>query len=761
MNYEVYLDMLSKIGDDYDLFIKQYNDTFLVGTRSLETQQAYLDRMASLYTDTVKLLDKLKNCAIKYDDDMQPHIKDTLLFTAYSDFMKKHDHIDKFVEAVNRANINKEADIANVKNLTVLNRKALIENDPELLNRANEGKLNVYMSNADNTVTEEQRKGIADFERWLYRNCDKTGISLLGGKSKRDFVNEFVKLPTRVKLNTLYLLQNGKDKTAQTDEDLKKSQKSYVPKLSKIKDKMIKSKAKVWTRFNGTQFNWKKLQQTISIAKDKEEELKAFTFDEIDIRTGMLTDEDVEDIEREDAVYQVEQYELIKPEKLIELDAEIKNADDVKKRFESNEKVYESVRVDKITNTGSIKSADSLNHLYQAVSYSNYAKSGVEKGVGMIKPIAGNASKILNAVGNSASWAAGTLMLAVDGLNLNNIRARIKKMGQVINEGKSLLSDIVSKLKESNSDLFKKDIKTEDGFDVIPGMMLASLSKEELESLSPQDKELYDLGMDLRSQVAIAKQDYQEASRHESIAEKLVGIDITQLAIAGCSFIPGAQPVTLVVGGLGTAYYFKLLYDNEKLSQKDQQEALDQTIKTDNLIEEAKKNLNLRKDMLDKPEDIKKIDALLEDEKAIKEQIRSEIVTENNYVDLRAWYLANKGNQMVHLVDLADKYKNRLENRAEEISDEIAKKKQDLINKVRNKIKGNSEEMLQAVNKSESDAKEKAIEKSPERAEAKTEVKVVDKERISVKDLQEASKHDYITSKENNKQKQDLEIKSL
>lgn len=157
--------------------------------------------------------------------------------------------------------------------------------------RVDAGK--AYSFAGDTTITPEQKKGLEKFQLWLQRNCDKTGLKGikygLGKKGPvRNFAEEFMKLPARVQLKALFLLETGKRKSPNEYSDNIESQ-SYVPSLDKLKDTMIASKFKVFRRLNGSQFYWNKLEEAVGIAKQSEEKLKKLS-DDPELKTK-LSDE--------------------------------------------------------------------------------------------------------------------------------------------------------------------------------------------------------------------------------------------------------------------------------------------------------------------------------------------------------------------------------------------------------------------------------------------------------------------------------------
>lgn len=721
---------LDEMERSYELFMKQYNKSYLRGTRSEKTEQAYLDRMARLYSSAVNAYNDIRQAAFSYDSNTKKiKVKDKALYEELGFFLDNHKHFKEFTQsAIRGINMRREANTA-IKQVVMANIKAKKENNVKLQEAVNENKHRIFMSSDDNTLSAEQKNGIAEFEKWLYRNCDKTGFKILsGGRSKRDFANEFVKLPARVKLNALYLLQTDKRKEAETDEDLKNSQKSFIPNLSKLKDKMIRNKGKIWTRFDGSHLMWEKLQQSISMSLDKVNELEKLTANAIDDISYDLSDLNVENDELDKNINASELFDELETLN----DGIHKDVKDIN----GGRKVYENISADDIENEGKIKASAGLGYTGKGITFLKGGKSGFEFGYSQFKTFSDGATKGLNLAGNGASAAGSVVTIAVDGLGLSNIRERISKMGHVLKDGSKMLSDIVDRLKESNSGLFAGKKYGDEGFGIVPGDMLEKLTKEQVESLSKDDKELYKVGMELYSQVKTAKQDYEEAKRHKDVKAKMVAVDVGQAVIAGVSFIPGSQVATLPAGMIGSAYYAKLMNENEELVREDHRVALDNIIKTDERVKEAKDNLRARKENIKNSSDLKKIDKLLADDNRIKDKIRSEVVTENNFADAREWYRADKTRQIVNLMELKGKYSGTDEIKIEGLDDanldNKQKEKKSFINTIKQRIKGNSEEMLDALNKSEKDVQKKLVEK----------------EKISSKDIGDNSKNVPKTQKQ-------------
>lgn len=129
----------------------------------------------------------------------------------------------------------------------------------------------------DTTVDPKAVEGVKNFQKWLYRNCDKGGVGILGGEgSVRRFAEEFSKKPLRVQLKTLYLIETNQRKHP-SPEDTKNSQNGYIPNLDHLKDRMIATKFKFWKRLSGSQFYWHKLSESLKIAEADQTELAAYS----------------------------------------------------------------------------------------------------------------------------------------------------------------------------------------------------------------------------------------------------------------------------------------------------------------------------------------------------------------------------------------------------------------------------------------------------------------------------------------------------
>ena len=149
------------------------------------------------------------------------------------------------------------------------------------LNNKIEDPAGNYGLDKDTTVTEQQKEGLRTFHRWLQKHCDTAGIQKKGFGSNgpvRNYAEEFMKLPARVQLKALFLLETGKRKDPKETADNRDSQNdSYVPNMKDIRSTMVASKFKFFKRFNGGQFYWSKLQDAVEIAKESEESLKAYS----------------------------------------------------------------------------------------------------------------------------------------------------------------------------------------------------------------------------------------------------------------------------------------------------------------------------------------------------------------------------------------------------------------------------------------------------------------------------------------------------
>ena len=117
------------------------------------------------------------------------------------------------------------------------------------------------------SISGEQMKGLKDISRWMLRNMNKTGIA---GSSKSQFVQNYIlNQPARLKLCAYYLVETDARKLSGESlrEAIVESQSSsYVPNLERFKDKMVASKFKFWKRFDGSQFYWEKLSESMQYA---------------------------------------------------------------------------------------------------------------------------------------------------------------------------------------------------------------------------------------------------------------------------------------------------------------------------------------------------------------------------------------------------------------------------------------------------------------------------------------------------------------
>lgn len=709
MTIDRYKMILEDIEKDYDLMEKQFKNSFLKGTGTEKEEKAKLDRMARLYMPSLKRLEKMLQYAYSVDENNNVHIKDEVYFLHYVDFLKKHPHLDLFKKAAHDGMKLHQAGMKSLQNVISAQVNAVTEEDYKQVEK---DKNTIFMSNEDYTLTSDQRKGIAEFEKWLFRNCDKTGLKMMGGGvSKRDFANEFVNLPARMKLNALYILQNKKGLNELTDAEKDESQLTYVPDLKKIKGKIISNSLKVWERFSGEQFKWDAVQQAVQLSKQNEYEIKKYTFNKIDEKCDdpktfmdnlVMDDEPKPFLNRE----AIETLESLNSKTTIDKD-----------KLNDGTPVQNEIKIDEIADNGKKKTATNFGYASYGMTGVGILKSGVEFIVNYVNPIAEDTTKTLENIGTGISFVSGALTVISDRINYSNIKSRIEKMGEVIKKGAGTITKIAEKLKVDTKP------KEFDGFEVIPSDEFENITEEQVKNFKGEDKELYQLGLAIKSQIDIAKQDYQEAKRHKSVAYKRMWLDAAK---TGTVFISGGLPVTIAIGGIGFGLGKALDNENEELNREDYRRAFDKKVHTDLMVNKAKENIKERKKHIVTVGDEQDLDKYLADENAIKDKIRSEIVTENNFADVREWYRADKAGQVIQLINLKDKYKNTdkfindtddkldksvvnlAELEKENKPDKLDKETEDKINLIKalkKEIATNSEEMLDALDKSEESGK--------------------------------------------------------
>lgn len=148
-----------------------------------------------------------------------------------------------------------------VGGISGLIRKGIKDAGEDVLGEGNEE----LESNA--SISGGQMKGLKDISRWMLRNMDKTGII---GDSKAQFVQNYIlRQPARLKLCAYYLVETDARKLSgeKLREAVVESQSSrYVPNLERFKSKMLATKFKFWKRFDGSQFYWEKLSESMRYA---------------------------------------------------------------------------------------------------------------------------------------------------------------------------------------------------------------------------------------------------------------------------------------------------------------------------------------------------------------------------------------------------------------------------------------------------------------------------------------------------------------
>ncbi len=140
-----------------------------------------------------------------------------------------------------------------------------------------------YSIEGDKTITDEQKKALYQFHHWMRKHNATAPIKWAGFGYKGsavDFSERFMRLPARVQLKALYLVETDKRKNPNEDVDNIMSQgDSYVPNYDKLKKKMTSNFLFARKYLNGSRYLWDKLEQATNLANEKEsvESLKKFS----------------------------------------------------------------------------------------------------------------------------------------------------------------------------------------------------------------------------------------------------------------------------------------------------------------------------------------------------------------------------------------------------------------------------------------------------------------------------------------------------
>ncbi len=138
-----------------------------------------------------------------------------------------------------------------------------------------------YSVAGDKTITPEQRKALYQFHHWMRKHnaTAKLKWSGFGYKgSAVDFSERFMRLPARVQLKALYLVETDNRKRPNEEIDNAVSQE-YVPDYDKLKKKMTSNFLFARKYLNGSRYFWNKLEQAAALANDEKsvKKLKQFT----------------------------------------------------------------------------------------------------------------------------------------------------------------------------------------------------------------------------------------------------------------------------------------------------------------------------------------------------------------------------------------------------------------------------------------------------------------------------------------------------
>lgn len=128
-----------------------------------------------------------------------------------------------------------------------------------------------YSLAGDTTITPEQKKALYQFHHWMRKHnaTAKLKWSGFGYKgSAVDFSERFMRLPARVQLKALYLVETNNRKNPNEEIDNALSQ-DYVPNYDKLKKRMTSSFLFVRKYLNGSRYLWHKLEQAANIANEE------------------------------------------------------------------------------------------------------------------------------------------------------------------------------------------------------------------------------------------------------------------------------------------------------------------------------------------------------------------------------------------------------------------------------------------------------------------------------------------------------------
>ena len=140
-----------------------------------------------------------------------------------------------------------------------------------------------YSIEGDKTITTEQKKALYQFHHWMRKHNATAPIKWAGFGYKGsavDFSERFMRLPARVQLKALYLVETDQRKNPNEDVDNALSQDdSYVPNYDKLKKKMTSNFLFVRKYLNGSRYLWDKLEQATNLANDEKsvESLKNYS----------------------------------------------------------------------------------------------------------------------------------------------------------------------------------------------------------------------------------------------------------------------------------------------------------------------------------------------------------------------------------------------------------------------------------------------------------------------------------------------------
>lgn len=549
-----------------------------------------------------------------------------------------------------------------------------------------------YGLDADHTITEQQREGLKTFQQWLQKHCDTAGIQISGFGSKgpvRNYAEEFMKLPARVQLKALYLVETGKRKDPMEVADNRDSQKdSYVPDMNKLRNTMVASKFKFFKRFNGSQFYWNKLQDAVEIARQSEDQLKSYTdrLQELKNQKQDLSEKEKEDLRKEVFVSQSLTEEEIskqsarkekssmgageaawdKVEKISDYESKVENiykgiADNsyaINKKnanLSINEPVGKafsvaggvSAVVSTVSEMAELKSKWSLLKKKDVLGKTLGIGAGLSDtgsySMDITRNVVGVGGKVLDVVGSGFCVASGAALLAKNGIDLYSEGKNIGKLNKI----QKNLGEMQKELKEEETKL-KKD---KDEFANNKSQYDKQIQQEKEKELQDRENAYNEKAESLKKIEKIAKLSKSDSKRNMiKSGTGLVGSGflagsgtVGLLSTVGVIAAPIAGPVGAVVGataGLTTGIIQAVEDDKIRVRQNRQyidSEMYQSDRERKNAQEKALKNLKDSQSLFEKDsKEWKKMEKMIQEAEKntekFQDKIRDLYVAKNGYI---------------------------------------------------------------------------------------------------------------------------------